>query len=106
VAKPIEVSIPHALGKEEARRRIEQGFGKLRSQMTGGIGGLLSFQENWTGDQLEFEGGALGQKVRGRLEVQDAAVRIQVDLPEMLAAIADRIRGTLQTEGRKLLEKK
>jgi len=106
MARPIEVSIPHALGKDEARRRIEQGFGKLRSQMTSGLGGLVSFQERWTGDQLEFEGGILMQQVRGRLTVLPDAVRIQVDLPEMLAAIADKIRGTLQREGQKLLEKK
>jgi hypothetical protein len=106
MARPIEVSIPHALGKEEARQRIDQGFGKLRSQLTGGLGGMVSFQERWAGDQLEFEGGALGHKVRGRLEVLADSVRIQVDLPEMLAAIAERIRGTLQQEGRKLLEKK
>ncbi len=106
MARPIEVSIPHALGKDEARRRIEQGFGTLRSQMTGGLGALASFQEKWTGDQLEFEGGMLGQKVRGRLTVLADAVRIQVDLPEMLAAIADKIRGTLQRESQKLLENK
>jgi hypothetical protein len=106
MARPIEVSIPHALGKDEARRRIEQGFGRLRTQMTGGLGALVSFQEQWAGDQLEFEGGMLGQKVRGRLTVLADAVRIQVDLPEMLAAIADKIRGTLEREGQKLLEKK
>jgi putative polyhydroxyalkanoate system protein len=106
MSRPIEVSLPHSLGKDEARRRIEQGFGKLRAQMTGGLGGLVSFQEQWSGDQLEFEGGALGQKMTGRLTILPDAVRIQMDLPELLAAIAEKIRGTLQREGQKLLEKK
>jgi hypothetical protein len=106
MARSIDVSIPHALGKEEARRRLEQGFGSLRTQMTGGLGALVSFQERWAGDQLEFEGGALGQKVRGRLTVLADAVRIQVDLPEMLAALAEMVRGELVREGQKLLEKK
>jgi hypothetical protein len=106
MGRPIEVSIPHALGKDEAQRRIQNGFGSLRSHMTGGIGGLLSFQERWEGDRLTFEGGALGQKIRGHVDVLADSVRIQLDLPEMLAAIADRISGTLKKEGQKLLEKK
>ena len=39
-------------------------------------------------------------------DVRDNAVEIQLDLPEILAAIADRITGRLKTEGQKLLEKK
>ena len=110
MSRPVTVSIPHALGKDEARRRIEQGFGQLRNQMAGGVTGLLgktlSFQENWTGDRLEFEGTGLGQKMTGRLDIRENAVDIQLDLPEILAAIADRIAGKLKTEGQKLLEKK
>jgi hypothetical protein len=106
MARPITINLPHALGKDEARRRIESGFGSLRQQMTGGMGAIVSFQERWEGDQLHFEGGALGQRIRGRLEVLADSVRIELDLPEMLAMIADRIAGTLKREGQKLLEKK
>ena len=106
MARPVSVSIPHALGKDEARRRIEQGFGRLRQQMTSGIGAMMSFQERWEGDRLHFEGGGLGQKMTGRLDVRDDAVDIQLDLPEILAAIAEKIAGRLKTEGQKLLEKK
>ena len=106
MARPVSVSIPHALGKDEARRRIEQGFGRLRQQMTSGIGAMMTFQERWEGDRLHFEGGGLGQKMTGRLDVRDDAVDIQLDLPEILAAIAEKIAGRLKTEGQKLLEKK
>ena len=106
MGRPVTVNLPHSLGKDEARRRIESGFGAMRQQMTGGMGSMLSFQERWEGDQLQFEGGALGQKIRGRLEVLADSVRIELDLPEMLAMIADRISGTLKREGQKLLEKK
>ena len=110
MARPVTVSIPHALGKDEARQRIEKGFGQLRQQMAGGVGGVLggmvAFQERWEGDRLHFEGTGLGQKMTGRLDVRDNAVEIQLDLPEILAAIADRITGKLKTEGQKLLEKK
>jgi hypothetical protein len=110
MARPVTVSIPHSLGKDEARRRIESGFGQLRNQMSGGVAGALGsmvkFQESWDGDRLSFEGTGLGQKITGRLDVRENAVDIQLDLPEILAALADRISGKLKAEGQKLLEKK
>jgi len=110
MARPVTVSIPHTLGKAEARKRIEQGFGHLRQQLASGVGGMVgkmvTFKEQWAGDQLQFEGSGLGQRMTGRLDVRENAVDIQIDLPDMLAAIADRITATLKTEGQKLLEKK
>jgi Putative polyhydroxyalkanoic acid system protein (PHA_gran_rgn) len=73
--------------------------------MTGGLFGLVSFDQRWEGDRLHFDGGGLGQKVSGRIEVQPDAVQIQLDLPPMLAAIADRIAGKVKNEGQKLLGK-
>ena len=102
--RPVTVNIPHTLGKDEARRRLESGFGNLQQHMTGGIGGLLSFQQRWEGDQLNFEGGGLGQKITGRVAVLPDSVQIQLDLPEILALLADRIAGTLKKEGQKLLK--
>jgi hypothetical protein len=55
---------------------------------------------------LYFEGSALGQKITGRFDVKNDSVQVELDLPEILAAIADVIRQKLQTEGRKLLERK
>ena len=106
MARPVSVNIPHSLGKDEARRRIEEGFGRMRQQMTGGMGAMLAMQERWEGDRLHFEGGGLGQKVSGRLDVLPESVRVELDLPEILAALADKIAGRLKTEGQKLLEKK
>ncbi len=106
MARPVTVNIPHKLGKQEARRRIDEGFGRLRQQMTGGVAGMVTFQERWEGDRLHFEGSGLGQKMTGRLDVLPDSVRVEVDLPEILAAMADLITGRLQKEGQKLLEKK
>jgi hypothetical protein len=104
--RPVTVNLPHNLGKDEARRRLEAGFANLRQHMTGGIGGMVAFQQRWEGDQLQFEGGGLGQKITGRIAVLPDSVQIQLDLPEMLALLADRIATTLKKEGQKLLEKK
>jgi hypothetical protein len=104
--RAVTVNIPHTLGKDEARRRIDDGFGRMRQQMTGGLGAMLAFQERWEGDRLHFEASGLGQKLTGRLDVLSDCVQIELDLPELLAALADGISGRLQQEGQKLLEKK
>lgn len=109
MSRPVTVTIPHALGKDEARRRIDEGFGKMQQQMKsslGPMGAMISFQNRWEGDRLVFEGGGMGQKMTGRLDVRADSVEIQVDVPDMLAAIADKVVGKLKTEGQKLLEKK
>jgi hypothetical protein len=104
MAAPISIVIPHRLGKAEARQRIEQGFGRLQAQMVGSP--IANMQQAWAEDVLAFSATAVGQRVSGRLEVRDADVRIEVDLPAFLAGLADAIAGKLRREGRLLLEKK
>jgi hypothetical protein len=106
VARPVSVNIPHQLGKDEARRRIDEGFGRMQQQMTGGMSAMIAFTQRWEGDRLHFEGNGLGQKLTGRVDVRAESVDIQIDLPEMLAAIADLVTGRVEQEGQKLLEKK
>lgn len=106
MTRPVAVNIPHKLGKEEARKRLVEGFGRMREQLTGGFGTLVKFQDRWEGDRLHFEGSAIGQRITGRVDVLEDSVQMQIDLPEMLAAIADRIIPRFQQEGQKLLEKK
>lgn len=103
MARPIIVNIPHALGKEEARRRIAEGFDRLRQQITGSMAGFLTVEERWEGDRLYLAGGGLGQRITGRIDVLEDSVQIQVDLPDLLAGVADAIAQRLRTQGQKLL---
>jgi hypothetical protein len=103
MAKPVIVNIPHDLGRDEARRRLENGFGRIRDQISG-FG--ISFQERWDGDRLHFDGGRFGQKVTGRIDVLPDSVRLEVDLPWILAGIAEKLQGRVQKEGQLLLAKK
>src|SRR3954468_6393744 len=102
-SKTIDVAIPHQLGRAQARSRLQAGAERLRAQFGGQAANV---QETWTGDRCEFKFSAMGQSLTGRLDVEDAAVKLSVDLPWMLAMIADKIRGRIEQEGRKLLEKK
>ena len=101
MSNTICVDIPHSLGHAEARRRIEQGFGKLGAQL--GQGGALSATHAWQGDHLAFGAHVLGQAVTGRLDVKDESVCIELDLPAMLSMISGVIGGRLQRQGQLLL---
>ena len=66
---------------------------------------MIAFQEHWEEDRLNFEGTALGQKITGRFDVKPDSVQMQLDLPEILAAMTEHIRHKLQNESRTLLKK-
>jgi hypothetical protein len=67
---------------------------------------MVSFDRRWEADRMHFEGGGLGQKISGRFDILSDSVQIQIDLPDLLATIAEKIAGTLRTETQKLLGKK
>lgn len=103
MATPITVSIPHQLGRAEARRRIEAGFARIIQQLPG-TGGASS--ERWDGDRLTFSVAAMGQSVSGVVNVLDAAVTIEIELPGVLGMIASGLKGRLQKVGQLLLTRK
>lgn len=100
MSKPITVSIPHELGRAEARRRLDEGFGRFEKQFSG----ATDLQRAWTGDRLGFSLKVMGQGISGHLDVADTLVRIEVLLPAFLAMIAGKLTGRLQKEGQVLLE--
>jgi putative polyhydroxyalkanoate system protein len=102
MSRAVTVTIPHELGREEARKRIEAGFGDLSRH----LGGLGAVTRNWDGDRLSFAFAAMGQAVSGYVDVADRAIRLEVLLPNLLAMMAGKLKGRLQKEGQLLLEKK
>lgn len=98
--EPVIVDIPHKLGRDAARARIAGGVGKIGSMFPGGG----TVDERWEGDTLHFTVTALGQSVASRLEIHDAHVHAEVDLPPMLALFAGKIREKLMEEAPKLLK--
>jgi Putative polyhydroxyalkanoic acid system protein (PHA_gran_rgn) len=103
MSKPLIVSIPHNLGRQEAVRRLQGGMGQLKSQFAGHIGVV---EETWTGDRMDFRVGALGQTVTGNLEVTDDTVQLEVYLPWVMAMIAEKAKSFIQKQGTLMLEKK
>ena len=103
MSKPLIVEIPHQLGREEARRRLETGMGQLKSKFGDKF---TSVDQSWTGDHLDVVIKAMGQAVSAGLDVETDHVRLEVHLPWMLAMIAEKAKGFIRKEGQLLLEKK
>ena len=100
MATPITVSIPHQLGRTEARSRIENGFAKIIHVLPGSAGRC---SERWEGDRLIFGIGAMGQTVTGVIDVLDTVVTMEIQLPGVLGVIAGGLAGRLQQVGQRLL---
>ena len=98
--RPIEVDLPHKLGREEARRRIAGNVHKLTDHIPGGAADVKS---NWVGDQLNLDITAMGQTVAAQIDVEEAKVRCRVMLPGMLALFAGPIEAALNRKGGDLL---
>lgn len=100
--RPIEVDLPHSLGKDEARRRIASNIHRLTEHIPGGA----SVEHHWSGDQLKLTVTALGQAVDADIGVEERLVRCRLVLPGFLAMLAGPIETALQRKGNLLLEDK
>ncbi|WP_062227384.1 polyhydroxyalkanoic acid system family protein [Aureimonas frigidaquae] len=103
MAETVKLDIPHKLSRDAARQRIIGGFDRIRSDATGG---MIKFEDVWTGDHLDFRARMMGQAINGRLDVLDDHVHVEIDLPMFLAALADKVKGRITKEATVLLEHK
>lgn len=99
MSKPIVVSIPHELGRLEARRRLDEGLGQLTSQ----IGAVGNLTRTWEGDTLRFSLVAIGQTVTGTMAVADREVLLEIVLPGIFAMVAGKLKTRLRDQGQALL---
>jgi hypothetical protein len=100
--KPLEITISHDLGKAGAKRRVDESIAKIRGQMAGIVS---SVEQEWDEDRLRFRLGALGQAIRGEIEVLDDTLRIVVDLPGILGLLGGKIADRVRRQGALLLAK-
>jgi hypothetical protein len=100
MTQPIEVDLPHKLGKDEARRRIANNLHRLQEHIPGGA----QVQSGWAGDQLNHDVAAMGQSVTAQIDVEETKVHLKVLLPPLLGMFSGIIQAALQKKGSVLLE--
>lgn len=102
MTQPLAVDLPHRLGREEARRRIERGMGRITDHLPAGA----TSTSDWEGDRLHLAVTAMAQQVTAHIDVEEARLRIELQLPAALSFFAKPIEAMLRRKGAELLEDK
>jgi len=102
MSQPVVVTIPHRLGKQEAARRLKDGFGNMRSSFGEKF---IMLNDEWSGDHLDFRASLLGQSTTGTVDVADDHVRLEVQLPWVLSLLANKAKELVTKQGSLMLEK-
>ncbi|GFM56879.1 hypothetical protein PSCICF_30570 [Pseudomonas cichorii] len=85
----ITVERPHILGRDKARERAEQLVEKLAEK--------YGLAHEWVGDTVKLE----GKGAKGKVEVEDALIRISIELNFILSAMS----GSIKSEVERVLDK-
>ena len=85
----ITVERPHSLGKDKAREKAELLAEKL--------GDKYGIEHRWSGDTVSLD----GKGVKGTVQVEDALVRVDIELNFILSAMSS----TIQSEVERQLDK-
>src|SRR5437660_1057388 len=99
MSNSIVITVPHRLGAKEAKRRIVEQIELLRRSYI-----ELAYSEaNWNGDTANLRVVAFGQTATAQVDVLDDALRIEVQLPWILAALTGKIQGILKSNAEESL---
>jgi Putative polyhydroxyalkanoic acid system protein (PHA_gran_rgn) len=102
MTKPLVVSIPNSLGREEAMRRLKTGLSRAASSVP-----MLSVdEERWEDNRMIFRVRALGQGAAGHVDVAEDHVQVEVMLPWLLQRFAEAAQAAIRSRGQLLLTKK
>jgi len=100
MSKSIVVTVPHTLGKDEARRRVASEIEQLKNAY---VDKFAHTEVNWVDDAVDIRVVALAQEAKAHILVAEDSVRIEVLLPWILASLAARVESQLTTTARETL---
>ena len=100
MSNAIVITLPHNLGAQEAKRRIAERVDRLRHDY---IDKLAYSEVNWNVDTADVRVVAFGQTVTGTISVMPDSLRIEVQLPLILAILAGKIQGVLKDDAEETL---
>lgn len=98
---PITIDIPHALGREEAKRRMMAGVGKIARHIPGGAAEVTA---TWPSeDRMTLNIAAMGQEIAADLDVEERCVKVTLAVPLMLSFMSGPISAIIQRSAEELL---
>ncbi len=100
MSRSINMSFPHDLSVPEARKRISERFDLLKTQYIDKVGRA---ELVWVGDVAHLRASAIGQTATATIDVQPANIQVEIQLPWLLAAMANKVEGLLQANAKDTL---
>jgi len=85
-----EVRVPHSLGREEVRRRLDAALVRARDEFGDKIGEL---DATWDGeDRLRLLLTVMGMQIDSEVEIQPAELLVKLQIPGMAGLFAGKIK--------------
>jgi Putative polyhydroxyalkanoic acid system protein (PHA_gran_rgn) len=100
MAEPTVITVSHQLGRDEAKRRLDEGLDHARKLLNAGYASLSC---SWEEYRLDFTIDAIGGHVEGHTTVQDDLVRVEIRLPILFRMLAGQIVRVVSDETSRML---
>ncbi len=97
----MQVAIPHQLGRDEVRRRLQS-----RSHELSGVvpGGMAEVDTAWPSeDRMSLSVQAMGQMVAGHIDIRDTEILVDLVLPPALGFVQPVVEAAVRQQGQRLL---
>lgn len=100
----MRIAIPHTLGKDEVRRRIEAKVGRVGEKASETLGAMVTVETSWVdADHLKMDVSAMGFDVPSTLQLDEAEIVFEVTVPAALGFARSMIESTVREKGMKML---
>lgn len=100
MSRSIVMTFPHDLSVPDAKKRIAERFDLMKTQYVDKVGHA---ELAWVGDVAHLRASAIGQTATAEIEVQPATIRVEIQLPWLLAAMANKVEGILKRNAQETL---
>ena len=98
----MRVALPHELGREELRRRLNERSHEIADYLPGNMAQVAT---DWIEeDVMALHITAMGQNITGHITAEDAQVVFEIKLPGMLSFVEPMIEKAIRKDGAKMLE--
>ena len=97
----MRVAIPHDLPRDEVTRRLRERSHEIADHMPGGVAQVVT---DWPSeDQMNLNIQAMGQDLKGVVDVEDSQLVFEIALPMALSFLEPMISGAVKQQGQKML---
>lgn len=96
----LHLSVPHALGEEESKRRVAHLIAESRVKFGAHISDVT---ETWTGSVDNFSFRVMGFAVAGKLDARPTELSIDIDFPFAALPFKHRVETELLAHARQVL---